>query len=107
MRIREEACWDSSTGEADEGYNEVIRTGSYAAGADHRIGRLQGRARGQEDRHYTDDDTSSLEYMHSDSKQEDIFDFDEEWLDVPTQVARRLLHRRNGAEDRGTISRVS
>ena len=45
--------------------------------------------------------------MHSDSEQEDIFNFDEKRLYVPTQVARRLLHRDNGSEDRETLARVS
>ena len=49
----------------------------------------------------------SLEYMHSNSKQEDIFNFDEERLYVPTQVARRLLHRNNGSEGSEMLARVS
>ena len=48
----------------------------------------------------------NLEYMHSNSEQEDIFNFDEERLRVSTQVARRLLHRENGSEDRETLARV-
>ena len=76
LRNREEAYYDSSTREENEGDD-------------------------------TGEDTSSLEYMHSDSEQEDIFNFDEERLYMTTQVARRLLHRDNGSEDRETLAKVS
>ena len=40
-------------------------------------------------------DDSNLEYMDSNSELEDVFNWEVEMLDVPTQVARRLLHRNN------------
>ena len=51
-------------------------------------------------------DDASLEHMDSDSELEDIFDVETEILHVPTPVARRLLHRDNGAEDRDTLAKV-
>ena len=54
----------------------------------------------------TEVDDSSVEHMDSDSELEDIFNLETDILDVPTQVARRLLHRDNGAEDRKTLVEV-
>ena len=76
MRYREEACWDSSTGEEGESEDMAV-------------------------------DESSLEFMSSDSKLEDLFDWEVEMLDVLTQVARRLLHRDNGAEEREVLAEVA
>ena len=52
-------------------------------------------------------DDASLEHMDSNNELENIFNWEVEILDVPTQVARRLLHRDNGAEEREVLAEVA
>ena len=45
--------------------------------------------------------------MDSNSELEDVLNWEVEILTVPTQVARRLLHRNNGAEEREVLAEVA
>ena len=113
-------------------YKEDVQDGAYGRADDSRDGE-QGRMSGRRasavnkrgGRRYQEDaswdsstgeeeesedmaaDDSNLEYMDSNSELEDVFNWEVETMDVPTQVARRQLHRDNGAEEREVLAEVA